>query len=180
MKHVVLGLGSNKSWQESDSIHLLAKAVDALKNLLSDVRCSSVYKTRPMYVQDQPPFLNMVLSGFADDSLSPHYFLNQIHRIEAILGRNRAHEIRNGPRSIDIDIEFFGDCQICTSDLEIPHPRIAERAFVLVPLLEILSESADSIDRASCARSDCERMLDAIGTDGVEKVMDATQFVSLA
>ena len=59
------------------------------------------------------------------------------------MGRNRAKEIRFGPRSIDIDIEFFGDSEINDSDLQIPHPRLYERAFVLKPLLEILPKCSD-------------------------------------
>lgn len=173
MQFVVLGLGSNVPWQGNSSIQLLAKAVGALGEVLSDLKCSSVYRTRPLYVEDQDDFLNMAVCGFVDDALSPHALLERIHLIEASLGRDRSREIRNGPRPIDIDIELFADRRVLTADLEIPHPRIGERAFVLVPMLEILPESADNVESAPFAR-----MLDALGGDGVEKFLDAAEFVS--
>ncbi len=179
MTCVVLGLGSNKSWQGLSSLEILASAVRALKPLLHDITCSSVYETAPLYVTNQQAFCNMVVAGYADDSLSPHDLLVQVHRIEASLGRDRSKEIRNGPRSIDIDIEIFGSEAIHYSDskdsmknLEIPHPRLSERAFVLIPLLEILGKSADILDSAPYAQ-----MLSATGSDGVVKILDAETFV---
>ena len=71
--------------------------------------------------------------------------LDDIHQIEAKFGRNRKKEIRNGPRTLDIDIELFGNQIIKTNTLEIPHIRIKERAFVLKPMLEILPNLADPI-----------------------------------
>jgi len=143
MKLVVLGLGSNRGFEGDDSVSLLKKACILLKNVLSDLRTSSVYRTRPMYVENQDDFYNMVVCGYAEDDLSPFELLKTIHVYESSLGRDRSREIRNGPRSIDIDIEFFGEETINESDLQIPHPRISERPFVLIPLLEILKKSAD-------------------------------------
>lgn len=160
-----------------DCLKLLSEAVLRLKSLLHDLDCSSVYRTRPMYVTDQSDFFNMVVTGFVDDSLSPHVLLERIHQIEASLGRDRSREIRNGPRSIDIDIELFGKERIRTADLEIPHPRIAERAFVLVPMLEILPKSADTIDSTlSAPIKRYARRLKVSGSGGIEKCMDAVQF----
>ena len=110
---------------------------------LSDMRFSSVYKTRAMYVENQDDFYNMAAVGFAENSLSPQKLLQKIHAIEALFGRDRKKEIRFGPRSLDIDIELFGNQKISTPELEIPHVRLKERAFVLVPALEILDVSAD-------------------------------------
>lgn len=143
MNCVVLGLGSNKSYNGFSSIELLAKAVMELKKIMQNVKCSSVYCTKPMYVEDQDVFYNMVIVGSLKDKLEPHELLQKIHLIEASLGRDRTKEVRFGPRSIDIDIEFFDNIEMRTPDLEIPHPRVAERAFVLQPLLEILSQNAD-------------------------------------
>ena len=187
MTSVVLGLGSNKAWQDMPSVRVLARAVKELGALLFDMRWSSVYRTAPLYLTEQSAFCNMVVTGFVPDGFSPHDLLARIHQIEASLGRNRATEVRNGPRTIDIDIEFFGDEQIHVSDpknpmndLDIPHPRLAERAFVLVPLLEILGESADTRDSAYSARTEeVVRMLDACGSDGVEKMLDAESFAHL-
>lgn len=139
---VVLGLGSNRSWDGKNSLELLKCACTALKGILENFSCSSVYSTKPMYVENQDDFFNMAACGFVED-IEPETLLETIHKIEASLGRNRAEEIRNGPRSIDIDIEIFGERKIQTDFLEVPHPRLRERAFVLVPMLEILSKSSD-------------------------------------
>ncbi|MBR4321644.1 2-amino-4-hydroxy-6-hydroxymethyldihydropteridine diphosphokinase [Treponema sp.] len=164
---VILGLGSNKSFASLDSLQLLKRACDLLEPLFSDFCVSSVYRTKPMYVTDQADFYNMAVSGHT--ALSAQVLLSKIHEIEAELGRDRKTEIRNGPRSIDIDIELFGKEEIHFSDpsdpmknLEIPHPRILERAFVLIPLLEVLPPDAD------IQREDFEKSLAKIGNQGVE------------
>lgn len=174
----VLGLGSNKSFASLDSLHLLAKACDFLEPLLSDFRFSSVYRTKPMYVTDQSDFYNMAVSGQTE--LSAHELLSKIHEIEAKFGRDRKSEIRNGPRSIDIDIELFGNEEIHFSDssdpmknLEVPHPRLSERAFVLIPLLEVLPPNADIQNR------DFEKSLAQIGNQGAEKLLDAAEFAKI-
>ena len=143
MSCVVLGLGSNRSYNEMEPLELLQKAVTELNMIMDDTICSSVYRTKPMYVEDQEYFYNMVLLGSVHEEFDPEKLLSQIHDIEAKLGRDRSKELRFGPRSIDIDIEFFGDLDIHTVDLQIPHPRLHERAFVLQPLLEILPKTAD-------------------------------------
>lgn len=139
----MLGLGSNRSYNEMEPLELLQKAVTELNMIMDDTICSSVYRTKPMYVEDQEYFYNMVLLGSVHEEFDPEKLLSQIHDIEAKLGRDRSKELRFGPRSIDIDIEFFGDLDIHTVDLQIPHPRLHERAFVLQPLLEILPKTAD-------------------------------------
>ena len=176
MPFVVLGLGSNRPWQGMDSIELLQKACAALAPLLGNMRHSSVYSTKPMYVEYQSDFYNMAVCGQAEKALTPRALLSEIHRIEAGLGRNRAEEIRNGPRSMDIDIELFGSERILEPDLEIPHPRLAERAFVLIPMLEILSESADCIERGMYAGLVQKARL--VGTEGVMLYMSAADFAA--
>lgn len=147
MSFVALGLGSNTSWNGIDSVSLLRKAVGALSSVLEDITWSSVYRTKPMYVAEQNDFYNMAVTGNAPRVMTPRELLDTIHIIEASFGRDRTQEIRNGPRPLDIDIELFGRETVHEKDLEIPHPRIQERAFVLIPLLEILPESADSIEK---------------------------------
>ena len=128
-------------------MELLSIACEKLKSVLESVVCSSVYITKARYVTNQDDFYNMVVKGYVSDSMSPYDLLNIIHEIEAEGGRNREKEIRFGPRSLDIDIEEFGDVVISDEILQIPHPRIQERAFVLIPALEILNESSDYLLR---------------------------------
>ncbi|WP_428771344.1 2-amino-4-hydroxy-6-hydroxymethyldihydropteridine diphosphokinase [Treponema sp. HNW] len=162
---VVLGLGSNRSFvsegTEIEPPQILEKACRRLSSLISDIRLSSVYQTEPMYVEDQPRFYNMAVSGFFDGE--PLELLDGIQLIEADYGRCREHERRFGERSLDIDIELFSDMCIKSARLEIPHPRLCERAFILVPLLEILPFCADIKNGAFY-----ERCLRKTGQSGVK------------
>ena len=141
---VILGLGSNKSFGSHSCMELLSLAVGKLGGFIDGLVVSSVYKTAAMYVTDQDDFYNMVVSG--DYSGTPRQLLEKIHEVEAQLGRDRSREIRNGPRSIDIDIEMFGRESGREADLVIPHERLEERAFVLKPLLEIAEKDADKFN----------------------------------
>lgn len=143
MLRVMLGLGSNMSFHTLEPVQLLAGACSALRRILKMPVFSSLYETKARYYENQQHFLNMALIGFVEDSMSPFMLLDEIHRIETEFGRNRRAEIRFGPRTLDIDIEEFGNLALDEPELVIPHPRMKERAFVLVPLLEILDESAD-------------------------------------
>ncbi len=151
------------------SLVLLREACRALGTLLQNMQVSSVYVTKPMYVENQSDFYNMVVCGFVEQHLTPESLLEHIHKIEASLGRDRSQEVRNGPRSIDIDIELFGRERVHTLDLEIPHPRLFERAFVLVPLCEALEHAcgapcelgSDMLSRLYQARK-------AVSCDGVQ------------
>ena len=145
MQTVYLGLGSNTNFHNESSLTLLEKACFDLKKIMSNVEVSSVYRTKPMYVEDQNDFYNMVVSGQVLDDEDPFEFLKKINQIEATYGRDRAKEIRFGPRSLDIDIEIFGNKKINTDVLQIPHPRVKETAFVLYPLLEVLKKNADDL-----------------------------------
>ena len=122
-------------------------ACKELQAILINPVFSSVYKTKAMYVEDQEDFYNMVALGFVSEDLEPEDCLRVINKIEEKYGRNRDKEIRFGPRSLDIDIEEFGDVVINTEKLQIPHIRIKERPFVLIPLLEIFPEYADEIKK---------------------------------
>jgi 2-amino-4-hydroxy-6-hydroxymethyldihydropteridine diphosphokinase len=96
---------------------------------------SSDYRTPPWGVTDQPPFVNAVLA--VATTLSPHDLLARMQRCERALGRDRAHEQRWGPRTIDLDLLAYDDVALHEPDLILPHPRLLERGFVLVPLAEI-------------------------------------------
>jgi 2-amino-4-hydroxy-6-hydroxymethyldihydropteridine diphosphokinase len=126
-----LGIGSNVG----DRLRNLRRAVDALTEADGVVvsRVSSVYSTEPVGYTEQPEFLNAVIA--VDTDLSPEDLLRLALRVEEEGGRERS--VRWGPRAIDIDILIYGDLEIHRPYLEIPHPRLAERRFVLEPLAEV-------------------------------------------
>ena len=99
-------------------------------------RTSAIYETAPWGYLDQPNFLNQVVSGQID--LSPQALLVLLKRLERELGREPTFHY--GPRAIDLDILFYDDLILETPELTIPHPHLAERAFVLIPLAEIAPE----------------------------------------
>jgi len=129
---IYLGLGSNLG----DRMGSLTLAVERLSQKLTISEISSVYETEPLGYKEQPLFLNAVVSAVTE--LGPFELLRFIKQIESDLGRKRG--FRNAPRPIDIDILFYGDLVTHTHELTIPHPGVAERAFVLVPLVEIAPE----------------------------------------
>jgi 2-amino-4-hydroxy-6-hydroxymethyldihydropteridine diphosphokinase len=96
---------------------------------------SSDYRTPPWGVTDQPPFINAVIA--VATSLSPRALLAHALDVERMLGRDRSRERRWGPRTIDIDLLAYDDLAMAEPDLFLPHPRMFERGFVLVPLVEI-------------------------------------------
>lgn len=143
---------------------------------MENCRFSSVYKTPAMYVTDQEDFYNMTAVGYVADDTDPFEFLKTINQIEAKYGRDREKEIRFGPRSLDIDIELFGDKKINDPILEIPHIRMEERAFVLIPALEILTDPADELIREKY--SVCLANLKKNGgAEGIEKIQDYSEVV---
>jgi 2-amino-4-hydroxy-6-hydroxymethyldihydropteridine diphosphokinase len=99
---------------------------------------SSDYRTPPWGVTDQAPFVNAVIA--AETTLTPQDLLARAQGVERALGRDRSHERRWGPRPVDIDILAYDDLALATPSLTLPHPRLFERAFVLVPLTEIAPE----------------------------------------
>jgi 2-amino-4-hydroxy-6-hydroxymethyldihydropteridine diphosphokinase len=130
LKTVFLALGSNVGDRE-------ANLRDAVNRLKSDeiriLRRSSLYETAPQEMLDQPWFLNAVVE--ANTSLFPMQLLARVREIERQMGRQRVTP--KGPRNIDIDILFYGRSVIASAELQVPHPRMAERRFVLEPLVEI-------------------------------------------
>ena len=131
--NVYLGLGSNmgnRADNIADGISLLSVQPD-----ISFMECSSIYETEPWGYANQPYFLNCAIR--IRTSQNPIELLALVKSVETMVGREPS--FRYGPRSLDIDILFYGDQVISceTPDLHIPHPRILERSFVLIPLLEI-------------------------------------------
>lgn len=126
---VYLGLGSNLGDRSGN----LRRAMELLGRVLAMGRVSSLYETEPWGYPEQPPFLNAALC--ATTQLSPLALLGLAQEVERRLGRTPT--FRYGPRTVDIDILFYGDSVLESPRLTVPHPLLAQRAFVLVPLAEI-------------------------------------------
>lgn len=126
---VYLGLGSNLG----DRRQNLESAIQALPPRVRVLRRSAIYRTPPWGYTEQPEFLNMALE--AQTELSPEALLEFLKQIELQLGRQPS--FLYGPRQIDLDILFYGERILHSQRLTIPHPRLHERAFVLVPLAEL-------------------------------------------
>lgn len=134
MKKAVIGLGANIG----EPARMLMLAIDALEEVpgIHVSRCSSVYRTGPVGGVPQPDFLNCVAE--VELSLTPQTLLGVCLGIEAALGRRRL--VKNGPRCIDLDLLGYEGAAFDTPELVLPHPRINERLFVTVPLLELYPE----------------------------------------
>ncbi|MFZ0212496.1 MAG: 2-amino-4-hydroxy-6-hydroxymethyldihydropteridine diphosphokinase [Candidatus Acidiferrales bacterium] len=130
MKTVYFSLGSNVGDREER----LAEAISGLASRgIHIVRRSSIYSTEPVDVETQSWFLNCVIEG--ETELMPRQLLGAMREIENEIGRKRL--VRRGPRVIDLDLLLYGSSVIHAKDLEVPHPRMAYRRFVLAPLAEI-------------------------------------------
>jgi 2-amino-4-hydroxy-6-hydroxymethyldihydropteridine diphosphokinase len=129
-----LGLGSNLG----DRLATLQAAVDLLAADpgITVRRTSRVWETDPVGGPDQPNFLNIVAE--IDTDLEPHDLLAAVNRVESDLGRVR--DVRWGPRTVDIDILLIDELTIADDHLMVPHPRMHQRAFVLMPLLELIPD----------------------------------------
>jgi 2-amino-4-hydroxy-6-hydroxymethyldihydropteridine diphosphokinase len=142
MKTVYLALGSNLGDRRGNLERAIARLAD---DRLKILRTSPLYETAPRYVEDQPWFLNQVVE--AETTLFPRQLLSRAKKVERELGRTPTK--CNGPRAIDVDVLLFGDSILKTADLEIPHPRIAERRFVLEPLAELAPELRHPVTRVT-------------------------------
>lgn len=137
---VILSLGSNLGNREEN----ILAAEEALRSLdgTEGFRYASIYETEPVGLEDQPYFLNTCVGFYTD--IEPLELLDKIHVIENELHRTR--EVRWGPRTIDIDIIFYGDRVIMKPELTVPHPRWYLRSFVTVPLRELKDVGQDHPD----------------------------------
>jgi 2-amino-4-hydroxy-6-hydroxymethyldihydropteridine diphosphokinase len=124
---------------------------------------SSDYATPPWGDVDQAPFINACIE--IDTPLDPHALLFALQKIEAKFGRDRAREPRWGPRTLDLDLIAYDDVSMRRPELTLPHPRLFERAFVLVPLTEIAP------DRVIAGRS-VASALAGLSTEGIERLPD--------
>jgi len=128
-----IGIGSNMG----DRLAYLREALAGIAALSGTtlVRCSRLYQTEPLGYQDQDWFLNAAIQ--IRTPLDPRRLIQALNRIEALAGRDRHGGVRFGPRTLDLDILLFDDRVIVEPDLEIPHPRLHKRRFVLKPLCDI-------------------------------------------
>jgi 2-amino-4-hydroxy-6-hydroxymethyldihydropteridine diphosphokinase len=150
-----IALGSNlddPAGQVSDAFAALAALPDSRLTARS-----SLYRTAPVGYADQPDFINAVAA--LDTALAPRALLDALLEIE--LSRGRARKFANAPRTLDLDLLLYGDTQLDTPGLTLPHPRMHERAFVLVPLAEIAP------DCVIPGRGTVGNLLHALDTGGV-------------
>ncbi|OCL25364.1 2-amino-4-hydroxy-6-hydroxymethyldihydropteridine diphosphokinase [Orenia metallireducens] len=160
MNIVYLGLGTNLGDREGN----LKKAIDLIREfpVTNLLEISKVYETEPWGYNNQDSFLNLCLK--IETQLAPQELLKKCQSVESKLKRKRL--MKWGPRTIDVDILLYGDLDLKEENLIIPHPRIAERAFVLIPLAELdeglLINGKDITD-----------LIMELGKDGVEEYKEA-------
>jgi 2-amino-4-hydroxy-6-hydroxymethyldihydropteridine diphosphokinase len=142
MRTAYIGMGGNlASWAGAPEATLAAAALH-FESLGRVASRSSLYSTEPVGFAGQPRFVNAVVG--LETELEPRELLEGLLAIELEFGRDRAAGFANGPRTLDLDILLFGELKISEPGLEIPHPRLAGRAFVLVPLCEIAPKILDA------------------------------------
>ncbi len=154
----LIALGGNVGDVRSTFDRAVAMLCDDDARLLAR---SSDYRTPPWGLTDQPPFINAVFA--VATSLSPRDLLARALMVERAFGRDRGSERRWGPRTLDLDLLAYGDLILNSPDLTLPHPRLFERAFVLVPLTEIAPDRVIAGTRVTDA-------LKRIDASGIEKL----------
>ena len=159
MADALLGFGGNVGDVRATLEKAVALFADGSQVILR--ARSSDYVTPPWGVTDQPPFINLAIQ--VETALPPRALLERALAVERALGRDRARETRWGPRTIDIDLIAYDNLAIDEHDLILPHPRLFERAFVLVPLAEIVP------DRMIAGRK-MRDALAAIDVAGIERL----------
>lgn len=155
MHTAYIGMGANLPSSIGLPDVTLAAASARLESLGWVFARSSLYSTAPIGYAEQPRFFNAAVG--LKTELTPFELLGALLLIEKDFGRNRVLNLQNGPRTLDLDILLYGDFVIGGATLEIPHPRLAQRAFALVPLNEIAPAVADP--RAGCNVSELLKSL---------------------
>lgn len=130
-----IGMGGNLASAAGGPEATLAAARKRLQTLGQVVAQSHLYSTAPVGYADQPRFVNAVVG--LRTALRPHELLDALMQVEREFGRERMAGLRNGPRTLDLDILLYGDVVLEETELTIPHPRLGERLFVLAPLAEM-------------------------------------------
>jgi 2-amino-4-hydroxy-6-hydroxymethyldihydropteridine diphosphokinase len=156
---VYLGLGANIG----DRVGQLRRGLRSLAPDVTIEAVSPLYETEPVGVADQPPFLNAVCSAWT--ALDPHALLSRLKSIEYEVGRRPGP--RWGPRPLDLDILVYGNEVVAAPDLQIPHQRMAERAFVLCPFADL----APDLHVPGLGRT-VRELLGQVSAEGVRKVAE--------
>jgi len=165
MSHLIyLGLGSN----QGDRLANLAAARAGLSPEIQVLKASPIYETEPWGYKPQPAFLNQALQAKTD--FLPLDLLQLVKDLEIRLGRQRT--FRNGPRVIDIDILLYDDSIMSLPGLKVPHPRMEERAFVLVPLAEIAPGLIHPVYRQTI-----QELLKKVDRTGVKRLEEDSPFI---
>ncbi len=161
MADVLIALGGNVGDVRATFVKAIANICGMTQAVL--VARSSDYVTPPWGDEQQDPFINACIE--IETSLDPHALLFTLHKIETKFGRNRANERHWGPRTLDLDIIAYDDVRLDKPELTLPHPRLFERAFALVPLAEIAPDRliAGQTPRQALAK---------LSTDGIERLPD--------
>jgi len=152
---VYLGLGANLGDRRAS----LGQALHALAGVVDIDALSSIYETEPVGDPDQPDYLNMVVRARTD--LEPRALLDRVLDVERSMGRRRGP--RNAARIIDVDVLLYDELALRDEGLELPHPRLTERAFVLAPLVELDPTLVHPLSH--------ERLADLLARGGFERVM---------
>ena len=161
MADALIALGGNVGDVRSAFVKAIANVCGMAQ---AELRArSSDYLTPPWGEQQQNPFVNACIE--IETSLDPHALLFTLHKIERKFGRDRAHERRWGPRTLDLDLLAYDDVSIDKAELTLPHPRLFERAFVLVPLAEIAPHRLIAGRTVAAA-------LATLSTEGIERLPD--------
>ena len=159
MAEALIALGGNVGDVRDTLDRAIATLCDGTAVRL--VARSSDYRTRPWGVEDQPAFVNVCIA--VQTSLAPRALLARAQAVERSLGRERGKERRWGPRTVDIDLLAYDDVALDEPDLALPHPRLFERAFMLVPLAEIAPDRL-------IAGQQVRQALARLDASGVEKL----------
>ena len=157
MNKIYIAIGSNLN----NPVYQLRKAIDHLDDHkdIKLIKKSSLYQTKPIGIVNQPDFINAVIEIEYDDT--PEKLINELLRIETFFGRVR--DKKNGPRILDLDILLFNTLVINDNNLSIPHPRMMERIFVLLPLEEIAPNIFIN-------KMPIKKLLSQLSYDGIKKV----------
>ena len=161
MSDVLIALGGNVGDVRATFRKAIANICGMAQAAL--VARSSDYATPPWGNEQQARFINACIE--IETSLDPHALLFTLQRIEQKFGRDRSKETRWGPRTLDLDMLAYDDVSLQRPELTLPHPRLFERAFVLVPLVEIAP------DRIIAGRS-VRQALEGLSTEGIERLPD--------
>lgn len=150
MPTAYIALGANLQSHAGPPARTFDAALGRLAELGQVLAKSSYYTTEPVGYADQPPFLNAAVA--LETTLAPETLLDRLLAIERSFGRDRSHGIPNGPRTLDLDLILYDDTILDTPTLQLPHPRMHQRAFVLDPLAEIAPDLLHPVLRKSMSQ----------------------------